>query len=69
MDRVILKASDGMVLTNGKTYGIEVYLAEGEDNSDNKWYEIPESEIPSFEDAELEDYQESLLEFGVDVDD
>ena len=69
MDRVILKATEGMVYTNGKIYGREIYLVEGDDNSDNKWYEIPESEISSFGEAEFEDYQLSLSEFGVDVND
>lgn len=42
MKRRILTASDGMVLTNGKTYGKIIYLAEGADESG--WREIPEEE-------------------------
>lgn len=37
--RNIIKASDGMVLTDGKNYGKIVYLAEGADES--AWREIP----------------------------
>lgn len=37
-----LIASKGMVLTNGETYGTEVYLGTG-DSPDN-WYEITEDE-------------------------
>ena len=37
-----LIASDGMVLTNGETYGKEVYLGTG-DKAEN-WHEITEEE-------------------------
>ena len=33
MERKIIKASEGMILTDGKTYGTEVYLAEGIDET------------------------------------
>ena len=42
MERVILKASYGKVLTNGEIYGKEIYLANGADR--NKFYEITEEE-------------------------
>lgn len=42
MERKILTASDGMMLTDGKTYGKIIYLAEGAD--ENAWHEIPEEE-------------------------
>lgn len=40
--RQVLCAEDGMVLTNGETYGKVIYLAEGEEPS--KFWEIPMSE-------------------------
>lgn len=41
-ERKVLKATDGMILTNGVNFGREVYLAEGVD--ENSWYEITEEE-------------------------
>ena len=40
--RIKLTASEGMVLTDGESYGKEVFLAEDADAS--KWYEITEAE-------------------------
>ena len=61
-----------MVYTDGKTYGIEVFLAVG-DSADN-WYEITEAEaearqadIPTEDEATAEDYQSALREMGVDL--
>lgn len=65
MERKILKASDGMILTNGEIYGSEIYLAEGVDES--TFYEILESEIPNLEEATSEDYADALARMGVDV--
>ena len=42
MNRLKMVATDGMILTNGETYGTEVYLGSG-DSPDN-WYEIPLAE-------------------------
>ena len=39
-----LTASVGMTLTNGETYGKEIYL--GKSDSPGNWYEIPDSEVP-----------------------
>ena len=39
-----LTAADGMVLTNGESYGNEVYL--GTNDTADHWTEIPESEMP-----------------------
>lgn len=38
MERIVLKASEGKILTNGEIYGKEIYLANGEDET--KFYEI-----------------------------
>jgi len=40
--RIKLTASEGMVLTDGEHYGVEVYL--GIDESPESWYEITEEE-------------------------
>ena len=39
-----LTAADGMVLTDGTSYGKEVYL--GINDTAYRWTEIPESEVP-----------------------
>ena len=44
-----LTAADGMVLTDGTSYGKEVYL--GVNDSAERWNEILESEVPSDTDA------------------
>lgn len=42
MERIILKARDGFIYTNGETYGSIVYLAIGE--SADGWREITREE-------------------------
>ena len=42
MKRKILKASDGMILTNGEIFGKTIYLADGED--EKSFYEISQEE-------------------------
>ena len=42
MSRLKMVATDGMILTNGETYGTEVYLGSG-DSPDN-WWEISREE-------------------------
>ena len=39
-----LTAADGMVLTDGTSYGKEVYL--GINDTEDRWTAIPESEVP-----------------------
>lgn len=53
MERQILIASDGMVLTNGETYGKEIYLAVGV--SADAFYEITEAEYEELMQAEEEE--------------
>ena len=72
MSRVILKATDGMIYTNGESYGRLVYLGTG-DNPDN-WWEITEEEFEkrTADDAEEDiatedDYRSALRELGVKV--
>ena len=52
--RQILYAEDGMVLTNGETYGTVIYLAEGVDPSD-------------FREITKEEYEKILAEQEVGV--
>ena len=71
MSRLKLKATDGMVYTNGETYGRVVYLGDG-DSVDN-WYEITEAEYEERTATDTEDiateadYQAALRELGVKV--
>ena len=67
MERIKLTAKDGMIFTNGETYGRIVYLGTG-DSPDN-WYEITEAEYEAIkvEEATDEDYQAALREMGVKV--
>jgi hypothetical protein len=50
--RIKLIASEGMILTNGETYGTEVYLGSG-DSPDN-WREITDEEYNEIQ-KELEE--------------
>ncbi len=42
VERIVLKAKKGMVLTNGTDYGRQIFLAEGVDAS--SYHEITEAE-------------------------
>ena len=55
IELIKLTASEGMTLTNGETYGKEVYL--GVNDSADNWQEIPEEEVP----------KEAPPELGVDT--
>ena len=43
MERIVLRASEGMMYTNGDGGGKVVYLAEGQ--TADGWYEVPEEEV------------------------
>ena len=60
MDRKILTASDGMVLTDGKTYARIIYLADGADES--VWREIPEEEYINDEEITAEEALKIITE-------
>lgn len=47
--RLILFAEKGMVLTNGDTYGTEIYLAEGE--ASDGYQEITQAEFDALHDT------------------
>ena len=42
MSRPTKTATEGMILTNGETYGKKIYLGSGD--SPNNWHEITEEE-------------------------
>lgn len=50
IELIKLTASEGMTLTNGETYGKEVYL--GCNDSAENWWEIPDGEVPKEEPPE-----------------
>ena len=58
MERTILTANEGMVLTDGHVYGKTIFLAEGASADD--WREITEEEYRATlesEDAEWNDFR------------
>lgn len=64
-DKKALYADEGMILTDGTTYGSIIYLAEGAD--EKNFYQISEeeyNEIANSEQAEESDYTEALERFG-----
>lgn len=52
--QTVLKAAEGMILTNGETYGKVVYL--GKNDSIGNWSEVDESESGIGIDGEPEFY-------------
>ena len=64
MERTILTANEGMVLTDGHVYGKTIFLAEGASADD--WHEITEEEYRAIEEsgeATDADYQAALERF------
>ncbi len=47
IELIKLTAAEGMTLTNGETYGKEIYL--GCNDSEDNWREIPEADVPKDE--------------------
>ena len=62
--RIKLTAAEGMTLTNGKTFGKEVYL--GSADKPENWHEITEEEAAAIqkekEEEELNDVEQSVAE-------
>lgn len=66
--RKILRAEEGMVLTDGNVYGTIIYLAEGRDGSDFTTITKEEYEARmASPEAEEEDYRAALKNLGVKV--
>lgn len=68
----VLRADEGMVLTDGSSFGTTVHLGKSADGS--TWYEITEAEAeermnedPAEDDATEADYRAALREMGVNV--
>ena len=60
-----LTAEEGKVYTNGETYGKDIFLP---DNADlNRWHQINEADIPSFDQATEADKDAAIARFGVEV--
>ena len=51
-----LTASVGMTLTNGETYGKEIYL--GVNDAPENWHEIPDSEAEELQKATISEDEE-----------
>jgi hypothetical protein len=56
MQRVVLHANDGKILTNGEIYGVCIFLAEGV--KADEFYEITKDEYEKVLTAENEDITE-----------
>ena len=58
MSRVILKANEGMMLTNGELYGRMIFLGTG-DSPDN-WWEVTEKRALHTMEQEEKKHEENL---------
>ena len=54
---VVLKADEGMTLTNGETFGKVVYL--GTNDSADNWHEITDEEAEEITNKEMSEYDEN----------
>ena len=67
----VLRADEGMMLTDDSSFGTTVYLGKGDDGA--KWYKITAEEAEkrmngeTTEEATEEDYQAALRRLGVEV--
>ena len=52
MERKVIYASEGTILTNGEIYGKQIHLAEGV--SEDSFYEITEEEYNALMEVEYE---------------
>lgn len=50
--QIVLKADEGMTLTNGEAFGKVVYL--GKNDSADNWHEITDEEAQALQEAETE---------------
>lgn len=50
--RIVLYADPGMVLTDGKTYGKQIFLGDG--RSAEEFHEITDEEMTAIEQAQME---------------
>lgn len=53
MERIVLSASEGMILTDGEIYGSMIFLAEGRDPEE--FYEISLTEYAKMMEQEVRD--------------
>lgn len=70
MERIVITATEGHILTDGNVYGKTLYLADGVDAS--AFYEITDEEYSAMEEptepvemADEADYEAALERFGV----
>ncbi len=63
--RIMLTASEGMILTDGETYGTVIYLAEGADET--AYHEITLDEFNAMQEAELLRNMPPLYEENTEV--
>lgn len=68
----VLRADEGMMLTDNSTFGTTVYLGKEDDGS--TWYEITAEEAEmrmngeiTEDEATVADYQDALRRMGVEV--